>query len=543
MFLASFVALSASSDLSAVPRLPTGGYFHFQSFGDLAWRTSWTITGLENYTGKWETRPAAAPQALPGEELIFMTTEKSYYGLSTAFKTPLNPTDQTLVLQYEVRQQESLQCGGLYIKLFGDDNYAPATLCNETRYLIMFGPDRCGSTNKVHFIFRHANPKSGVIEEKHLKDPPTPKTDKNNHLYTLIVRPDNSFEILIDAESVKQGSLLTDFVPSVNPPKEIDDPTDSKPSDWVDNEKMPDPDATKPDDWDESQPEFVKDPAKLDPPEGWLPDEPKFVPDPAATKPEDWDDDIHGEWEPQTIPNPKCEAAPGCGEYEPPLVKNSLYKGKWRAPLIANPAYKGVWKARQIANPDYVEDLHPHNFGKFVGAGFELWMVNKEVGFNNVWIGTDEAAVHRWNKEHFIPKFKAQEEEQKKLEPKRPKPGGEKGFLGTVQKFAASFAGAITNLFEENLAAGVALVALVVAVPIVLVICLCRTGRAEPEDDEGEPEAEETKEKEDEEKEGKEDGKDAEKEEEEKAEPEEPKEKVEEGKPRQRGKKPVEDNY
>jgi hypothetical protein len=38
---------------------------------------------------------------------------------------------------------------------------------------------------------------------------------------------------------------LTDFNPPVNPPKEIDDPEDKKPEDWVDAKRIPDPDATK----------------------------------------------------------------------------------------------------------------------------------------------------------------------------------------------------------------------------------------------------------------------------------------------------------
>lgn len=41
------------------------------------------------------------------------------------------------------------------------------------------------------------------------------------------------------------GSLLEDFTPPVNPSKEIDDPTDSKPSTWVDEKKIPDPEAKK----------------------------------------------------------------------------------------------------------------------------------------------------------------------------------------------------------------------------------------------------------------------------------------------------------
>jgi hypothetical protein len=41
----------------------------------------------------------------------------------------------------------------------------------------------------------------------------------------------------------KKGSLLEDFNPPVNPEKEIDDPKDSKPADWVDD---PNPRASRP---------------------------------------------------------------------------------------------------------------------------------------------------------------------------------------------------------------------------------------------------------------------------------------------------------
>ena len=42
--------------------------------------------------------------------------------------------------------------------------------------------------------------------------------------------------MLIDQESKKSGSLLVDFDPPVVPPKEIDDPEDEKPDDWVEEE-------------------------------------------------------------------------------------------------------------------------------------------------------------------------------------------------------------------------------------------------------------------------------------------------------------------
>jgi len=86
---------------------------------------------------------------------------------------------------------------------------------------------------------------------------------------------------------VNKGSLLTDMVPAVNPPAEIDDPRDFKPADWDEREKIADPEATKPESWDEDAPPQIFDKAATKP-EGWLDDEPDNVPDPNAEKPEDW---------------------------------------------------------------------------------------------------------------------------------------------------------------------------------------------------------------------------------------------------------------
>ena len=44
---------------------------------------------------------------------------------------------------------------------------------------------------QVHLILRHKSPK-GAIEEKHLEAPPSIMTDKDMHVYTAIMRPDNT---------------------------------------------------------------------------------------------------------------------------------------------------------------------------------------------------------------------------------------------------------------------------------------------------------------------------------------------------------------
>lgn len=37
---------------------------------------------------------------------------------------------------------------------------------------------------------------------------------------------------------------------------------------------------------------------------------------PDAEKPEEWDDEEDGDWIAPTVRNPKCEEAPGCGEWK-----------------------------------------------------------------------------------------------------------------------------------------------------------------------------------------------------------------------------------
>ena len=46
-----------------------------------------------------------------------------------------------------------------------------------------------------------------------------------------------SYEILVDGEEKSSGSLFEKFDPAVNPPKEVSDPKDIKPKDWVDDAK------------------------------------------------------------------------------------------------------------------------------------------------------------------------------------------------------------------------------------------------------------------------------------------------------------------
>jgi len=321
--------------------------------------------------------------------------------------------DLPLVIQYEVQLQEGLSCGGAYVKVYESSTSFNLHQVNpNTPYAIMFGPDRCGATDKVHFIIRWRNPVTGNVEEKHASKTPSAKSDKLSHLYTLIIRPDSTFAIKIDGKIEREGKLggEGEFVPSILPSKEIDDPLDTKPADWVDEKEIPDPDDTKPLDWDESQPASIPDMSAVKP-FGWLDNEPDIIADPSAKRPEDWDEDEDGKWEAPLVPNPKCEAAVGCGEWKRPTMINPLYKGKWRPSMIANPLFKGAWAPRKIPNPSFFEDEHLNRLGgaKMAALGVEVWTMNGGITFDNFLVTRNEEEAEVFSKETFTEKQRAQE--------------------------------------------------------------------------------------------------------------------------------------
>lgn len=193
---------------------------------------------------------------------------------------------------------------------------------------------------QVHVIFSYKGKNHLINKEIRCKD------DVFTHFYTLIVRPDNTYEVLIDNSKVESGNLEDDW--DFLPPKKIKDPSASKPEDWDERATIPDPDDTKPEDWDK----------------------PEHIPDPDATKPEDWDDEMDGEW-------------------EPPMIDNPDFKGEWKPKQIDNPSYKGIWKHPEIDNPEYSEDSELYLREEVCAVGLDLWQVKSGTIFDNFLITDD----------------------------------------------------------------------------------------------------------------------------------------------------------
>ncbi|KAG2423069.1 hypothetical protein HXX76_015585 [Chlamydomonas incerta] len=386
--LSALAVCAAAEDAGRVlkSRLKSDALF-FDDFDGSDWSERWKHSTADKYTGRFTTAQAKDWT----DKGLKMPEKNKHYGLAALLAAPVEPVvgpGAPLVVQYEVKYSEGVTCGGAYLKLLSaDPALAPESLVDSTPYSIMFGPDKCGGPGKVHFILRARNP-NGTITERHLASPPVPDASDYTHLYTLKISPDHKYEISIDGEVKSSGDLLAEgmVAPPLLPPREVPDPEDSKPADWVELAVIPDPNATKPADWDDR--EKVEDEAAAKP-RGWLDNESPMIDDPAAKKPYEWDEEEDGEWTPNQIANPKCKV--GCGEWKRPLKANPAYKGAWKPPVIDNPDYKGPWTQRRIPNPDFYEDEAPiaNSVAPIGGVALELWTIDGGYMYDNLLITRD----------------------------------------------------------------------------------------------------------------------------------------------------------
>lgn len=136
------------------------GLLHAELFdGDVFQR--WVVSKDDKFTGRWETA-LRKNEALIGDYALRTKDVARHHAISSLLDKPLdNNLGKALVVSYEVQFHEDHNCGGAYLKLF-NTNALPsndlAQFNGETPYVIMFGPDVCGSTKKVHTIIRQKNP-------------------------------------------------------------------------------------------------------------------------------------------------------------------------------------------------------------------------------------------------------------------------------------------------------------------------------------------------------------------------------------------------
>ncbi|XP_058094240.1 calreticulin-3-like isoform X3 [Magnolia sinica] len=290
------------------------------------WKRSEGKAGSFKHTaGKWAGAPDDKEHASCWGSAGIQTYPDARHFAITAKIPEFSNKNRTLVVQYSIKFEQDIECGGGYIKLLS--GYVnQKKFGGDTPYSLMFGPDICGTqTKKLHVILSYQGQNYPIKKDLQCE------TDKLTHVYTFVLRPDASYSVLVDNRERESGSMYTDW--DILPPRKIKDIHAKKPKDWDDREYIDDPNDVKPEGHDSI---------------------PAEIPDPKAKEPDSWDEDEDGIWKPPKIPNPK-------------------YKGPWKPKRIKNPNYKGKWKIPWIDNPEFEDDPDLYVLKPLKYVGIEVW--------------------------------------------------------------------------------------------------------------------------------------------------------------------------
>ncbi|XP_034978596.1 calreticulin isoform X1 [Zootoca vivipara] len=330
-------------------------YFREEFDDEDEWEKRWVQSKHRSDYGKFRVASGRFYGDREKDKGLKATEDTKYYAVSARFP-PFNNEGQTLVLQYTVKYDQHVDCGGAYVKLYSAD-LVQEVMNEDSEYYIMFGPDICGEDKKiVQVIFNYKD--DYYLIKKNI----TCETDDFTHLYTLILRPDLTYEVKVDNYVAEAGHLEDDW--DFLPPRKIVDHDMAKPDYWDEREIVEDPMDKKPDDWDQ----------------------PERIPDPNVTKPDDWDEEMDGEWAPPSVPNPE-------------------YRGIWKPRIIKNPNYNGIWVQPLVDNPEYTPDPNLYKYFNISVIGLEILQGKSGTIFDNFLITNDEQYAEDAGNEMWGPTF------------------------------------------------------------------------------------------------------------------------------------------
>ncbi|XP_032129010.1 calreticulin-3, partial [Sapajus apella] len=198
------------------------------------------------------------------------------------------------------------------------------------------GPDICGfDIKKVHVILHfknqyHENKKSIRC-----------KVDGFTHLYTLILRPDLSYDVKIDGQSIESGSIEYDWnLTSLKKEKSLAESKDRKLTE--DNKAQ---------DWE------------------------KHFLDASASRQSDWNGELDGDWQTAMLQKPPRQDG-----------------------LKPQGIDRDIWLHHKMKNTNYLTQYDLSEFENIGAIGLELWQVRSGTIFDNFLITDDEEYADNFGK-------------------------------------------------------------------------------------------------------------------------------------------------
>lgn len=266
--------------LATAATLASGKVFFEESFDNDNWEANWRVpSNNNNNLGSWEISSGKFFADAKVNRGLRTLNDMSFYALTAPLQTAASTQNGDFVVQFSAKNEQGLNCGGAYIKLLSGE-VDVEKFSGQTPYKIMFGPDVCGATRRVHVILERDG--QGRMIKKQIDF----TNDSLTHMYTLILsQPSQTYRVLIDGAEVAAGSVLEDFEDMTAQPAQIPDPNAVKPANWVDEAQIPDPSDSKPEDWDENEewnPRLMENPEYKGEWSAPLIANPDFKPDPTV---------------------------------------------------------------------------------------------------------------------------------------------------------------------------------------------------------------------------------------------------------------------
>ncbi|XP_029470084.1 calreticulin-3 isoform X6 [Rhinatrema bivittatum] len=149
-------------------------YFKEQFTDGAAWKTRWVQSKYKTDYGKFKLTSGTFYGDVQKDKGIQTRGDAKYFAISSRFK-PFSNVEKTLVIQYTVKHERKIDCGGGYVKLY-PSKLDQVYMNGESQYYIMFGPDICGYGRKiVHVILHYKGVNHSIKKEIRCKDWDKPK--------------------------------------------------------------------------------------------------------------------------------------------------------------------------------------------------------------------------------------------------------------------------------------------------------------------------------------------------------------------------------
>ncbi|XP_011846370.1 PREDICTED: calreticulin-3 [Mandrillus leucophaeus] len=285
-------------------------YFQEEFLDGEHWRNRWVQSTNDSRFGHFRLSSGKFYGHKEKDKGLQTTQNGRFYAISARFK-PFSNKGKTLVIQYTVKHEQKMDCGGGYIKVFPAD-VDQKNLNGKSQYYIMFG----------EFWWRF-------------------QVDGFTHLYTLILRPDLSYDVKIDGQSIESGSIEYDW--NLTSLKKETSPAESK-------------------DWEQTKDNKAQD---------W---EKHFL-DASASKQSDWNGELDGDW-----------------------PASMLQKPPYQDGLKPEGIDKDIWLHHKMKNTNYLTQYDLSEFENIGAIGLELWQVRSGTIFDNFLITDDEEYADNFGK-------------------------------------------------------------------------------------------------------------------------------------------------